>query len=112
MIFDKEHYKEIKQYAKEDNIRTISVPYFAGMFGSGVTIAYQPMTNSGDNRMVAVSVSYCAQEDSFKKKVGKYNAYLKLFKGEYVQLPLGQVLKNVDRSDFESILIEMFAPAD
>ena len=110
--FDKEHYKDLKRYMKDDGVKSVSVEYAGGMFGNGVTIVYQPMTEGSDNRMVAVSVSYCSPEDTFKKKVGKYQAYLKFLRGEFIQLPLGQMLKSLDRSDFESILIEMFAPTN
>ena len=110
--FDKDHYKKLKTYLKKDGVNSVSVEYAGGMFGNGVTIVYQPMTRSADNRMIAVSVSYCSPEDRFKKRVGKYQAYLKFLRGESIQLPLGQILKNVKRSDFESILIEMFAPTN
>ena len=56
--FDKKHYKDLKRYMKDDGVKSVSVEYAGGMFGNGVTIVYQPMTEGSDNRMVAVSVFF------------------------------------------------------
>ena len=51
-------------------------------------VAFRKATKLPDNRMVQVAISYCSPEDDFKKKTGKYQALLKLERGEFVQLPL------------------------
>lgn len=107
--FDKEEYARLKAKAKSFGVKTVSKELDLGLGYAGITIAYELGTLSEDVRMLAVSVSYCAMEDEFKKKIGKYQAYTKLTEGEYVQLPLGQFYKINGKEATDAILMDMFA---
>lgn len=100
---EKDLYKELKAWASEnevfltqDNLTDAGYPY------NGITIAYTSMTEGPDCRMVAVAISYCAPEDTFRKKKGKLEALKKLYDNEYVQLPLAHAF-NLDK-----ILLNVF----
>jgi len=109
--FDKEHYKHLKQMAKEYKVHTlqyVTPTNYAGISYNGFTVAFSPATELDDNRMLEVSVSYCAPEDEFKKKVGKYHALRKFFEeNNYIHLPLGQMYRD-GVPDVEYLLEQMF----
>lgn len=87
--FDKEEYKSLKDLAKENNVFVFTTETLSG----GVSVAFKAMHQGAEARMVAVAVSYCAPEDSYRKKTGKYNALLKFYEyNEYIQLPLATML--------------------
>jgi hypothetical protein len=61
----------------------------------GVSVAFALASEHPDCRMLRVSVSYCAPEGTYKKKVGEYNVLYKYFlDGEYIQLPIAQDIIN------------------
>jgi hypothetical protein len=106
--FNKEDYKALKQTAKELNVYTAQSSDATLSIG-GVTVAFMRTTENLENRMIAVAVSYCAPEDEFKKKTGKYQALLKLLDySQYVQLPLGQYLRRAGSKATGELLLEMF----
>lgn len=84
--FDKVDYKALKSQAKEDGVNFLVCPDASC---NGVVIAYQLVSGM---KMAEVAVSFCSDEDIFKKKHGKYQALLKLYRGESVQLPLYKYL--------------------
>lgn len=77
--FDRAHYFWIRK--EYEDVR------FAVITGYAV-IAFTPACENSDCRMLKVAVSYCAPEDTFRKKTGKYQALLKFDREEFVQLPL------------------------
>lgn len=97
--FDKDHYKELKRDAKLDDVRFVVL--------DRSVVAYTKLTTGIGGRMIAVAVSWCAPEDTFKKKVGKYQALLKLYNFEYVQLPLAYEFDN-EPFTVEDTLLGMF----
>ena len=103
--FDKEAYKYYKKAAKEDGVK---LGPFGNSYDQDFTFAYVPMTVGPDCRMLAVSVSYKAPEDKFHKKTGKFQALLKMYGGEYVQVPLAQYLREEGRQALENALEQMF----
>lgn len=108
--FNKQEYKNFKREAKELGIYTASSG--EGQFDNhnGVTVAFVPMTDSSDCKMIAVAVSYCSTEDVFLKKVGKYHALRKhLWEGQFVQLPLGQFLREHGSKVTGSLLVNLFS---
>jgi len=111
--FDKDSYKFYKNEAKMDGVTIASHRcdewvdgYVSGY--NGVTIAYAPMVDSPDARMLFVAVSYCAPEDEFKKKMGKFQVLTKFYTGEGVQLPLAQELIDYGHEHITSRLLGMF----
>lgn len=105
--FDKAHYKFLKKMAKEDGIKVASeecshMPY------NGITVAYMSATDGADCRMLHVAVSYCATEDKYSKKMGKYQALAKLASGEMVQLPLGQYKLDMGNLSTKELLLSLF----
>lgn len=99
--FDKQHYKELKQYAKNDGIVLATRSDSQDNY-SGVTVAFQ--LPAAGLRMVRVAVSYCSPEDEFKPKHGKYQALLKFMSGEFIQLPIG----DYDLSTVDEDLLDYF----
>ena len=97
--FDKQDYKDMKLLAKEDDVRFVVL--------NNAVVAYTKTTVGIGGRMIAVAVAYCAPEDDFKKKIGKYQALLKMYNHEYVQLPLAYEFDN-DPFLLEDILTHMF----
>ena len=97
--FDKDQYKGLKAWAAENGVRFVLT--------DRAVAAYCKTTYGEDCRMIAVAVSWCAPEDTFKKKVGKYQALCKLYDGQYVQLPLAYEFDNFP-SSVEGILADMF----
>lgn len=108
--FDKEDYKMLKDIASETDTHVLANKNLATFDKkyNGISIAFRPMTSHEDNRMLAVAVSYCAPEDKFKKKIGKYQALSKLEDGQYIQVPLGQFYLNFGADDTMSFLLGMF----
>lgn len=107
--FNKEYYKELKRRAKEDNVVVhtfeidkdgydyTDVPY------NGYSVAF---TKPRDGlRMVEASVSYCAPEDKFKRKHGKYHALRKMYAGESLMLPLGKYPENVIAATLQDVFL-------
>ena len=89
--FNKEDYKELKQLAKLMNrVKILSFSYEDEYYSqeyNGVTIAYAPVFPG--SKMLKVATSFCASDDKFKKKIGKFHALDRFFSGELMQLPLG-----------------------
>ena len=111
MEYNKEEYKLLKRRAKtlgvEFGIFTFENPEDYGY--NGFTVAFVPAFDSEDCKMLEVSVSYCAMEDAFKKKHGKYHALRKLLnERELVQLPLAQYYRDCGAEDTANILLESF----
>ena len=77
--FDRAHYFWIRK--EYEDVRFAVIPNCA-------VIAFAPACENPDCRMLKVAVSYCAPEDTFSKKTGKYQALLKFDREEFVQLPL------------------------
>lgn len=108
--FNKEDYAMLKDIAQETNTHIAqrkNESSFSRKY-NGVTIAFKPMTQHKDNRMLAVAVSYCAPEDKFKKKIGKYQALYKLEDCQFIQVPLGQYFLYFGPDDTAYYLLEMF----
>lgn len=68
---------------------------------NGVTIAYRRVTNTKNNRMVDVSVSYCSKHDSFNKKVGARQAMANFLNGNSISVPVRQ--NNSDEQMIENL---------
>lgn len=101
--FDKEHYAVVKEYAKNEGIKFVSVNLIDSLKDyNGYTIAYYPA--KPDMRMITLAISYCSPDDIFKRKHGKYQAMLRLLSGRTVDLPLG----DLDSDDLEEYLSNMF----
>lgn len=107
--FDKADYKDLKAIAKAEGVVVFSREINITPAYNGVSIAFRPMSDAADARMLAVAVSYCAPEDKFKKKVGKYQALLKFEKREYVQLPLAEYYNDCGAEETKELLFEMFS---
>ena len=110
--FNKEHYQHLKAMAKQYNVHTayndLSDSAWHNQY-KGLTVAFSPATELDDNRMIEVSVSYCAQEDTFKKKIGKYHALRKFFEeNNFVHLPFGQYYRTNSKEEMGYVLLEMF----
>ncbi|OQB10770.1 MAG: hypothetical protein BWY21_00073 [Parcubacteria group bacterium ADurb.Bin216] len=97
--FDKQAYKDIKVLVKEEDVRFV-------VAGRAV-VAYTKTTVGIGGRMIAVAVAYCAPEDDFKKKIGKYQALLKMYDGKFIQLPLAYEFDEAP-FDLEDLLKAMF----
>jgi hypothetical protein len=112
--FDKEHYKRLKQMAKQFKVHLVHQNLTRpdrcpGHLYNGLTVAYSPATELDNNRMIEVSVSYCAPEDKFKKKIGRYHALRKFFEeNNYVHIPLGKSYRYNGTVDTGAILLGMF----
>jgi hypothetical protein len=109
--FDKIHYNALRQAAFEHDVYTASsnLTSDSDVEYNGITVAFSAATELDDNRMIEVSVSYCAPEDKFQRNVGKYHALRKFFEeNQYVHLPLGYVLKEEGITDTGSLLLNMF----
>ena len=108
--FDKQHYKQLKTFAKESKVHTLSVDLTGEYYGyNGLTVAYCLSFQSKDCRMLEVAVSYCAPEDKFKKKHGKYTALSNFLRGVTVKVPLGLFYNETSIEEVEQVLIDMFA---
>ena len=107
--FDKDYYKYLKETAKEDGVKVLSEDTPYGTTYNGITVAFCRATQGADCRMIHVSVSYCAKEDKYSKKIGKYQALSKLYRGESVQLPLGQFSLDAGNLATKELLISLFA---
>lgn len=91
MEFDKEAYKELKEAAKIAGVKFL-INSLKTDKHNGFTVAWEYcIPNPKESRMIRAAVSYCAPEDEFKKKKGKYFATERLLCGQYVQLPLGKM---------------------
>jgi predicted alternative tryptophan synthase beta-subunit len=104
--YDKESAKFYKQAAKDNGVKFITSE--SGIESIGFTVAYAQDATGEDARMLQVAVSYCAPEDKFSKKVGRYQAAMKLFDGEYVQLPLAKFHKEFGSTELKGVLSYMF----
>lgn len=103
--FDQFDYKEHKEWAKSSLVKTI-VSTDGNYFYNGYVVAYKrAMPHAADCKMIQVAVSFCSVDDDFKKKIGKYHAYLKLRYGEFIQLPLA----SYSDVEIEEILASMFS---
>ncbi len=109
MDYSKEGYKNLKSHAREDGVKFYTEDLTDCVSDyNGVSVAFAPATRGDDNRMVFVSVSYCAPEDKFKPKHGKFQALAKFYNDETIQLPLGQYLRDVGAKQFGAYLLELF----
>lgn len=106
--FDKEEYKYLKQCAEDDGV-FVYTRKPNGTSIEGVSVAFKPMHYGAEARMIAVAVSYCAPEDEFRKKTGKYNALSKLYSGEYVQLPMATFLASEGADVVGEYLLDTFS---
>ena len=86
--FDKQQYRDLKQFARAHNVTVVACEKSCSNY-NGFTFVFAKAVESQDCRMVHVAVSYCAIEDTFRKKKGKYQALSKFYNGETIQLPLG-----------------------
>lgn len=71
-------------------------------------IAFDRATHLPECCMIKVAISYCAPEDTFDKKTGKYQALLKLERGEYIQLPLMAQWLDTGTKEFKQYLLDLF----
>lgn len=107
--YNKEEFKELKAIAKANSIRFFTEDVTDdGYTYNGISIAWTPCVENTDCRMIAVAVSYCAPEDEFKPKHGKFHALNKLLSGQYVQVPLGSYHRNCGNKALEETLLSMF----
>jgi hypothetical protein len=111
--FDKQTYKYLKSDAKVDEIYTatykVSKENRTGFSYNGYTVAFQVASpKEAEPRMLKVAVSYCAPEDKFKKKVGKYNALANMYDGEYVQLPLAEFFSESGIKATKEFILDVF----
>lgn len=112
--FDKEEYKLLKEDADVMNVYTYHLKNSEDSSlvnrYTGLTIAFQVCApNSEDPRMLRVAVSYCAPEDKFKKKIGRYNVLCKFFDGQYVQLPLAEYFYDNGEEETGDLLTHIFS---
>jgi hypothetical protein len=108
--YSKEDYKDLKKFAKECGIRFASMETtFEGIGYNGISVAYRDSIYSPECRMVEVAVSYCAPEDNFKNKHGKFQALSKFINGETVQLPLAEYRRDYGSKELESLLFTTFS---
>lgn len=107
--FDKEEYKFLKHEAELDKVYTYTRKPNGISSDLGVSVAFKPMHYGTEARMIAAAVSYCAPEDEFRKKTGKYNALSKLYSGEYVQLPMAAFLSYEGADVVGEYLLDMFS---
>ena len=112
MEFDKQEYKYLKQDAKELRVFTAcsKMPEDFKEY-NGVTVAFRlSAPEVEDPRMLHVAVSYCAPEDKFKKKIGKFNALDRLLiKEEVVQLPLAKFFQENGIEETGELLTHIFS---
>lgn len=102
-------YKEVRKKAKLAGIKTASEEqYHLYRTNNGVTVAFRPAIENSNCRMLEVAVSYCAPEDEFDPKVGKFHARRKLLCGEYIQIPLAEYLQDNGVDETRNILLGMF----
>jgi hypothetical protein len=88
--FDKQDYKDLKEWASTNQVSTI-VSAEGNINYNGYVIAWQrAMPHAAEGKMIRVAVSFCSVDDDFKKKIGKYQAFNKIYYNEYIQLPLAQ----------------------
>jgi hypothetical protein len=107
--FNKRHYKELKREAKYSGTETTYTKVTGyGDTYNGITIAYAPSIKGSSCKMLLVSVSYCAKEDKFKKKHGKYQALLKFNRGEWIQIPLAEFYNSFGKYETNDVLFNMF----
>jgi hypothetical protein len=109
--FDKDHYDQLRLQAFERSVYTAGQDYTdtPTVWYNGITIAFSPATELDDNRMIEVSVSYCAPEDAFQRNVGKYHALRKFFEEcQYIHMPLGKYLFDNGVSETGSLLLSIF----
>ena len=60
--FNKEEYKSLKDWAKEDNVFVFTRETLSG----GVSVAFKAMHQGAEARMVTILLSYCDPEDSYR----------------------------------------------
>ena len=107
--FNKQEYKKLKQSAKQEG-DVFAFALEADDFEyNGISIAFRPAIENSNGKMLNIAVSYCSSDDTFKSKHGKYQALLKLAKGEYIQVPLAQFLKTQGADATANLLIEQLA---
>lgn len=102
--FDKDAYEYLKEEAKVLNTKYLTV-------NDIYTIAFRPYGTFPECRMVDVAVATCSPEDVFSKKVGKYQALLKMFDGACIQLPLMDLWRDWGVKEIKAVLFNMFAEA-
>lgn len=101
-------YKEVRKAAKLAGIKTASSPLPWIYDTKGVTVAFRPAIENSNCRMLEVAVSYCAPEDEFDPKVGKFHARRKLLYGEFIQLPIAEDLRDSGVEHVRSLLLTLF----
>ncbi len=106
--YDKESYKFYKQEAEDDCVFLVNRKVEDNDGYNGLTVAYQMATQGPECRMVNVCVSYCAPEDEFKGKRGKYQALMKFYTGQTIVLPLGLAMQAWGPGSVGEFLLDMF----
>jgi hypothetical protein len=107
--FDSENYKNLKRAAKaEGDVFAFSMPA-ANLEYSGISVAFQPAIENVNGKMLNVAVSYCSNEDAYKKKHGKYHALRKLSNAQYIQLPLASMLRSAGTAVVADYLVDVFS---
>lgn len=102
-------YKEVRKEARIAGIKTASEELIhCYRTNNGVTVAFRPAIGNSNCRMLEVAVSYCAPEDDFDPKVGKFHARRKLLYGEFIQIPLAEFLRDNGVEETRSMLLGMF----
>ena len=97
--FDKEDYQSLRE--EFPDVKFAVIDEYA-------VIAFRKATSLPDNHMLQVAVSYCSEEDLFSKKTGKYQALIKLEKGEFVQLPMSGIWDDFGLAYLKTELRNMF----
>lgn len=92
-MYNKEEYKQLQIWAKQNNVHTVKSNYSQENLYKGFTVAYMDPTYKNHN-MINVAVSYCSVHDEFNPRFGRYEALRKLKYGEFVQLPIASMLPN------------------
>lgn len=91
MEFDKERASELKELAKSAGVKFL-INSLKTDNHAGFVVAWEYcIPDPKESKMIRAAVSYCALDDEFKKKKGKYFATERLLCGQYVQLPLGKM---------------------
>lgn len=99
--FDNDDYIYLRKKVHPD-VRFAIIPGYA-------VIAFAPACENPNCRMLKVAVSYCAPEDTFSKKTGKYQALLKFDREEFVQLPLMSFWSDFGTPHLKDCLRYMFS---
>lgn len=110
--FNKQNYKDLKRAAKSAGdvfVAACPAESLLDFNYNGIAVAIQPTIENSNGKMINVAVSYCSDEDKYKPKHGKYQAMLKLVNGEYIQVPLAQMLREDGPDAVLNYLVQQLA---